>query len=360
MTNPAIFVDRADIRKATLASLPKTPLAEGQALVRLQNFALTTNNITYAATGDVIGYWQFFPTGIDGQGIVPVWGHAVVTESNSSDLAPGERLYGFFPMAREMVITPQSRGKFTVRDISAHRKDLPAVYNTYRRLTEDGDLLPDHEAKMALLYPLLATSYLLYDFLADNDWFGAAQIIIGSASSKTGLGLCSYLAENSGQRPQIVGLTAAGNLDFVSSLGVCDRVVEYGAITSDIQQVPSVYVDMAGNAEVRRGLHHHLADNMVYSCAVGTSHWDKFKPSGDLPGAKPRFFFAPTQIAKRREEWGGGVIEGKIDAAWNRVAKDSDRWMVITPSTGLDGALAVYETIVNGRVNPADGHFITL
>ena len=45
----------------------------------------------------------------------------------------------------------------------------------------------------ALLQPLLATSYLLFDWLMDNDCFGAEQIIIGSASSKTGLGLCKYL-----------------------------------------------------------------------------------------------------------------------------------------------------------------------
>ena len=41
--------------------LPDTPLAEGEVRVRIEHFAYTSNNITYAAFGDAMNYWQFFP-----------------------------------------------------------------------------------------------------------------------------------------------------------------------------------------------------------------------------------------------------------------------------------------------------------
>ena len=55
-------------------SLPQTrrhtdapvPLAPGQVRLRVESFALTANNITYAAFGDAMNYWQFFPTGEEG------------------------------------------------------------------------------------------------------------------------------------------------------------------------------------------------------------------------------------------------------------------------------------------------------
>ena len=38
-----------------------TPLADGQVRVAIDHFAYTSNNITYAAFGDAMNYWQFFP-----------------------------------------------------------------------------------------------------------------------------------------------------------------------------------------------------------------------------------------------------------------------------------------------------------
>jgi hypothetical protein len=49
--------------------------------VKIDRFAFTANNITYAVVGDQFGYWQFFPpTGdeVKDWGILPVWGFADV------------------------------------------------------------------------------------------------------------------------------------------------------------------------------------------------------------------------------------------------------------------------------------------
>ena len=39
------------------------PLADGELRLRIERFALTANNITYAAFGEAMRYWDFFPTG---------------------------------------------------------------------------------------------------------------------------------------------------------------------------------------------------------------------------------------------------------------------------------------------------------
>ncbi len=353
-----VLVDHRDITQARLADDGAAPVALAADEVRLgvESFALTVNNVTYAATGDVLEYWKFFPSGIAGQGIVPVWGTAVVTQSHVEALPIGTRLYGYLPMAQEVVIRPDQTAPGVFVDLTPHRDGLALVYNTYV-VIKAGSAHEDH--LRSLLQPLLATSYLLFDWLADNGWFGADQIIIGSASSKTGLGLCQFLAEPEDRPYRIVGLTGANNRAFVEGLGSCDQVLTYDEL-DQLGRVPSVYVDMAGNAAVKAALHGHLSDQLRHSAAVGTSHWDKFASPKDLPGPKPQFFFAPAQIAKRRAEWGAGVIEAQITAAWKRVAAQAGDWLEVVVHDGLDSAPALWSDLATGRTSPREGHVLRL
>jgi hypothetical protein len=353
-----IVVDRTDITRARIEADPAAalPLPEGASRLAIESFALTVNNVTYAATGDVLDYWRFFPSGTTGQGIVPVWGTATVIESRAEALAVGTRLYGYLPMAERLVIRPEPSAPGVFVDRSAHREGLALVYNSYVAV-KPAAAHDDH--LRSLLQPLLATSYLLFDWLADHDWFGAQQIIVGSASSKTGLGLCKFLAEPADRPYRIIGLTGAANRAFVEGLGACDQVLGYDQI-SDLALQPAVYVDMAGNAAVKQALHGHLADHLRHSAAVGTSHWDKFAPPQNLPGPRPQFFFAPAQIAKRRADWGPGVIEGRITAAWKRIAAGAEGWLDVVVHEGLPAGPALWSDLAAGRSNPRDGHVIRL
>ncbi|THH38707.1 DUF2855 family protein [Aliishimia ponticola] len=350
-----MLVDQSDITKTRMEDVPRQDLEPGQVRLQIERFAVTANNVTYAASGFAIGYWKFFPTGIDGQGLLPVWGFAEVVETRSELLEEGARLYGFYPLAEELIITPEEQGP-VILDASPHRAALPVVYNRYVRAKARSAL---DEGMQSLLQPLLATSYLLSDWLQDQQFFGAQQVIVGSASSKTGLGLCLYLAELDPRPVQVIGLTSAGNKGFVEGLGACDAVVTYDEIES-LAKLPSVYVDMAGNAEVKQRLHAHLDAELRHSCAVGTSHWDQFRPKQDLAGPKPQFFFAPSQIEKRRADWGPGVIERQIGAAWQRVAERADDWLDLREHQGIDSAEAVYADVAAGRAQPRDGHVIAL
>ncbi|MFX5858490.1 DUF2855 family protein, partial [Acinetobacter baumannii] len=79
----------------------------------------------------------------------------------------------------------------------------------------------------SLLFPLFTTSYLIADYLGDNALFGARQVIIGSASSKTGFATAHYLRALAQPPAAIIGLTSPGNIAFTEGLGLYDRVLSY-------------------------------------------------------------------------------------------------------------------------------------
>lgn len=347
-------VDQKAITQVSVAEGVSPDLAEGEARLRLQSCAVTANNVTYAATGFDLKYWSFFPTQAEGKGLVPVWGVAEVVESRSDVLTVGARLFGFFPLAAELVMLPEATGGKGVVDRAPHRSELPGLYNHYARITDDD---PHRDHLRALLQPLLATSYVLTDWLQDNRFFDAEQVIVGSASSKTGLGLCKFLSEGETRPKQIVGLTSARNKTFVENLGTCDQILTYDDVKT-LDQVPSVYVDMAGNAEVKAALHARLADVLKHSAAVGISHWDQFNPGVILEGPKPEFFFAPTQITKRQKEWGPGVMERKIAESWTGMAADASGWLDVKVHQGLAAAPGVWAALAAGKADPREGHII--
>ncbi len=351
-----LLVNQTKITEVVVDDAPSVPLEPGQVRMMLRRFALTANNVTYAVCGFSIGYWKFFPSGHEGQGLLPVWGFAEVVESRCDTVAVGTRMYGFYPLAEEMIMEPEVQGDGIILDRAAHRAELPVVYNRYS-IAKPRSASEEH--LQALLQPLLATSYLLSDWLEDNDFFAAEQVIVGSASSKTGLGLCKFLAEQSPRSVKIIGLTSNRNVSFVQSLDACDSVVDYDGIES-IPQKPSVYVDMAGNVAAKARLHEHLAEVLKHSCAVGMSHWDKFEPGRTFAGPRPEFFFAPAQIEKRRADWGPGVIEARIGEAWRRVASDAGTWLDVKSYAGIRSVPDIYTRLADGTASPRDGFVISL
>ena len=57
------------------------------------------------------------------------------------------------------------------------------------RLNGDQNYDPSMDAVRALLFPLHITAFCLCDSLAEDSYFGASQVIVVSASSKTAIGL---------------------------------------------------------------------------------------------------------------------------------------------------------------------------
>jgi hypothetical protein len=290
---------------------------------------------------------------------VPVWGFANVVESTVAGVVEGQRVYGYLPMSTELVVRPARVDERGFVDSSEHRRPMAAAYSSYSSVAADPAYDADHEAAQMLLRPLLYTAFLLDDFVADNDGFGASTVVLSSASSKTASGTAFFLAERGGV--EVVGLTSPGNVAFVESLGVYGSVVPYGEVSS-LGDGPAVFIDIAGDAAVRAAVHRHYGDGLVHSSAVGGTHWDAERPADDgaLPGASPSFFFAPDQGRKRAEEWGAGKLDEAFAAAWHRAVAWSDGWLEVQESRGPDAVRAAYLEVLDGGSPPSVGHVLSL
>ncbi len=362
--SPAVdfVVERGNLRRRKFVRAPEPDAVElptGHALLRVAHFAFTANNVTYAVAGDMMSYWSFFPAEA-GWGKVPVWGFGDVIRSTHGGVAEGERVFGYFPMSTHLVVQPDRVNRSGFVDGAPHRAALPAVYNQYVLVANDPGHAAEHEDQEMLFRPLFMTAFLLDDFIADNDFFGARAVVLSSASSKTAFGLAFLLQRNRRAHCAVTGLTSPGNVTFVERLGCYDRVATYDQVPSLPAEVPVVFVDMAGNGGVVSALHHHYRDNMKYSCIVGATHWDRGGGGGDLPGAQPAFFFAPTQLQKRTEEWGADELQQRYRAAWRSFLEFSAGRIRVVHGRGQSAVERVYLETVEGRSKPDEGHILSL
>ena len=167
-------------------------------------------------------------------------------KSSRPDVAVGERLYGYWPMSSDVLLTIGRATPAALTETSPQPRGVGSVYNTYVRVAADPGMPPGSEPYVSLVRPLFTTSFLIDDFLAGNDFFGAKTVLITSASSKTAMGLAHCLKQRGAGRPEIVGLTSKGNAAFVAGLGTYDSIVTYDAIGGLRAPAGAVVVDMAG------------------------------------------------------------------------------------------------------------------
>ena len=344
-------VRRSAFTEAQIVSIDRPEVADGEILVAIDKFALTANNVSYALSGDMIGYWKFFPVA-EPWGIVPVWGFADVVDSKASGIAVGERIWGFLPMASHLVMRPAAVTERAFTDGAAHRADLPAIYNSYQRTSGDPAALTAMEDARCLLFPLFSTSYVLYDYLVDNAFFGARQVLVGSASSKTGLGLTNLLSRHGDGRPRVVGLTSPGNVGFVDGLSTCDEVVTYGAISEMDPSIPTAFVDMSGDGDAVTAIHARFGANLKLSCAVGATHWSAGRYRPGQATTPHTFFFAPAQFAKRDVDWGPGEIMRRAQAEAARMADELKGTLQIRHERGSDKVLAAWRGLASNTIAP--------
>lgn len=208
-------------------------VGEGEAQLRIERFALTTNNVTYGVLGEQLGYWRRFPAE-DGWGRIPAWGYARVAASGATGIAEGTRVFGFLPMASRITMRPVPH-PLGFRDTSA---DLNPIYIQY--------LAVDDAAEDAALVwrPLFGTSVMLDLDLSENGL--PDTVVLTSASSKTALGLAHLLR---GRPVRIAGLTSPQRTAWVEDLGLYDDVLGYDDLDRLDAGDDAVLVDFTGVAE---------------------------------------------------------------------------------------------------------------
>jgi Protein of unknown function (DUF2855) len=351
------LVKRDDFRQCRIVDSEPSQVGPGQALLRIDSFGLTANNVTYAVMGEAMSYWDFFPAE-DGWGRVPMWGFAEVERSEAEGVEPGTRLYGYLPPSSHLLVTPVSVDGNGFVDGSPHRAALPSAYHRYMATAGDPFYAADTEDIQMLLRPLFFTSFLIDDQLDDEGLVERGPVVISSASSKTAIAAAFLLARRQGV--ELVGLTSPGNVEFVEGLGIYGRTASYGEIDT-LGAGPATYVDIAGDGNVRQAVHSHFGDELVHSMAVGVTHWEELgSGAGDLPGPTPTFFFAPDRVVKRSEDWGRAGLEQRVAEAWHPFCEWTAGHLEVVHGKGFGDVESTFLEVLEGRVDPKTAHVISL
>lgn len=351
------LVDRSNFFKTTFSDSELTPLEENEVLLKIDKYAFTSNNITYAVVGEQIKYWDFFPAETP-WGIVPVWGFAEVVASKNEAVKIGDRYYGYFPMSNYLKVNAGKVKPHGFVDISEHRSHLAAVYNFYNHSDYLG-MKKEHENYLPIIRPLFATAFLIYHFLKDNNFHEAENIILTSASSKTALGLAFLLNKNKKEDgKKIIGLTSDKNVEFVKNTNYYDEVISYKNAVSKIENKNTIIVDFAGNANLLNDIYQHLNSSLKHAALIGLTDWKSYNPSKQIPVAK--FFFAPTHMQNKYKEWGPEKTNLLMGKNMQAFITDASAWIDLVFVDNKNDVAELYINMLKGEIDPSKGYIVKI
>ncbi len=347
------LISKTDIRQTEWQSQPSEALSDGQARLKLDAFALTANNVTYAAFGGPpMHYWNFFPASDEAHGRVPVWGFATITESTTEGVAVGQRVYGYFPISEELVVSPMRVSNRGFMDGAAHRQGLAPIYNSYAFTETDPAYVAGTEPEQMLFRPLYMTGWMICDFLMEADPVPEVAII-SSASSKTAIAAAHSLQRRG---VKTLGLTSERNIDFVKATNLYDEVFSYDAADQCGGRGTAAYVDFVGRPALTKAVHEACGDSLAHSMVIGATDWEDSRiPTADLPGPTPTLFFVPDYAANRAKQLPPGELDnrtGKDLVAFYPVSRS-----FVTPKAveGVDGIAQAWRDTVEAKVPANEG-----
>ncbi len=356
MSDTDLVISRSDLGSARLVASvgADVALADGQILVEVDQFALTTNNMSYARAGDRMGYWNFFPApDPSADGRLPVWGYATVIRSEHADVAVGEEIFGYLPVGRRWVMAPSDVTDLAWMDSSPHLGVTHPWYNRYYRTAADPVTQAGFRDIQPVLWALFMTGWeMANDLIADAE-SAVDTVIVASASSKTAWSLAWSLRETP---HRVVGLTSSANVGFTESLGCYDSVVAYGdfdaaAIEGSVGD-RAAFIDMAGNEALARTIHERLGDRLVRSVRIGGTHRGAGASPGDMPGPERGFFFIPDVAETKASAVGQAEYHAGFAAAWADFAAWAQPLLRVEHGVGADAMLAAYLAMESGSTDP--------
>ncbi|TDZ51723.1 hypothetical protein CTRI78_v007389 [Colletotrichum trifolii] len=241
MASEIHVISKKDLAKHETVSV-HLPLSElGPSSVRASSslLAITSNNLSYAKLGELLGWWDVWPVPADAPapynnrdewGIVPAWGYGKVLESNVDAIPVGSLLYGYWPTSSHPVDLKLEAhdidGHF--REVNEYRQGPGSMYNRYN-LVDTSKQSEDSRAIFANANPISQAGYVLNRFIfptefapahptgaaGAGEWtdkqadLSSAVLVNLSASSRTGRSVAWNFARN--REPNVNGPLALLN-----------------------------------------------------------------------------------------------------------------------------------------------------
>ncbi|MEZ5984700.1 MAG: DUF2855 family protein [Hyphomonas sp.] len=351
------LIRRDDLRAVHWADQPAAPLADGHARLKVEAFALTANNVTYATFGDAMQYWNFFPASDPSFGRVPVWGFATVEESKAEGVSVGQRVYGYLPISDRFDVQPARVSKDSFMDGAAHRQPMAPIYNTYIFTAADPSYDAAFEAQQMLFRPLFTTGWMIDDSLMETGDPIPETVVISSASSKTAMALAHCLKQRGAV--DTLALTSEGNKAFVESTGLYGRVATYADVDRLHTRGLTAFVDFLGRPTLTSDVHNALKDRLVRSLVIGVTDWEGNRAPIQLPDPQPEFFFVPTYAAERAKQLGPDALNAKLGQSLVSFYHASASFVTPEHATGHAAIADAWLKTLDAQVSPASGLILT-
>ena len=125
----------------------------------------------------------------------------------------------------------------------------------------------------------------------------------------------------------------------------------YEGLTDIDPGLPTVIVDMSGNADVLGRLHTHLGDNMIHCINVGLTPWDETGKGEGVIAERSEFFFAPSHIQRRFRDWGPDDFAEKTSTLRRAATRQSCDWLKLNRSTASLSPLPSTRTFAPGGLH---------
>ena len=362
LNSTEIWVNKADISqtKVVQGQIDTAALQDGQAILKVDSFGFSANNISYAVTGEKMGYWGFFPA--DEQwGIVPVWGFGTVIASKHPRAQVGDVVYGYFPMGTHLLVNVDKANDVSFFDNHPQRVSSSPVYDNYLRCAQDPSYQEDSKAWLLNYRPLFMTSFVLDDFVGEHISDKVTTVLLTSASSKTAYGCAHLLMKHKAQRGghyRVVGLTSAANKALTESFSCYDEVLEYKDIEQISRDGESWVLDFAGNKQLLLDLQDLLGEKLSREIFIGATDVKSQtnKPKGKLHG---QLFFAPHQVKKRTEEWTREGFNERYAKAWSSFNAHMQDKIQVVEYRGAKAIQDLYQQGLAGTLNNEEINVLT-
>lgn len=262
---------------------PSPSLPPSSLRLRPRILGLTTNNLTYARFGHLMGWYDIYPlppntpapyNDPEKYGRVAAWGYADIVESSVPGIDVGKSVYGFLPISSGTEIVKISIATHAGKEINdqilvldQHRQHLWKIYNRYQ-ICPPLPSLEEQKGKKSLGYDalmqgLFATGYNLstYGFAwesakrihpsgagpwtaQDADLHDAAIIVL-NGSGKTALSFAHALTHTrpASSRPKIIiGVGSAKSVGAITASKLYDAVCnnsDYDCVNATLEATKS-------------------------------------------------------------------------------------------------------------------------
>lgn len=189
-----------------LARMVERPVhrpCEGQILVEVEGHSSARFGPRFGLGGDSLPSRCLFPS--REWGTLPFWGFGRIAESRCAGIRHGQWLWGVFPSATHVVLTPGDVAPGSFVDAAPRRRGLPLLYRAYRRM-----LLPPLGAgsgpraweagEQALLAALFA------DWLREQRWFGAGRAVFLLPECRPGMSVVHRTSQDTSRPGRVDAL----------------------------------------------------------------------------------------------------------------------------------------------------------